>query len=273
MIKYYSIMKKKVFENIMKKQIIILAGLLLSASIMCGCGSTVPDLTEEESAMITEYATNLIVKHSEISSRELLSAEELEVGILEEAADRERQIRQKEIEQAYLNSLEEEAGKMEEAESDASDGGNSGSSEAAMQQKSMAEFLGESSFSIDYVSHKICNSYPDAESDDIFMAMDAAPGKVFCVVSFQVKNQTSQDQELNMLNKKERFTLRVDGSQTITAQSTLLMDDLSSYVGTIPANDSRELVLVFEVDEGISQIGSMELIMKDDSGENKVSLY
>ncbi len=261
----------KAWVLMMKKKFAILAGIMLSTSIICGCGSTVPDLTEEETAMITEYATNLVVKHSEISNRQLLGAKELEIGILEEAADRERQIRQKEIEKAYLNSLEVDAKEREEESKSSKDNGE-GNKDNAVSQKSMAEFFDENSFLIDYTSYSLCSSYPENEADNLFMAMDATAGKQLCVLHFQVKNQTEQSQELNMLNKKERFTLRLDDGQTISAQSTLLMDDLSSYVGTVEAGNTKELVLIFEVEEGVSQMDNMELIMKDSFGENKVPL-
>ena len=50
------------------------------------------------------------------------------------------------------------------------------------------------------------------------------------------------------------------------------LDDLSSYAGTIPANGEEEMVLVFEVPDSVSQMGSMELIMRDQSGENTLML-
>ena len=66
----------------MKKRI---CGILLIiwSAVLCGCNSEVPDLTEEQTALITEYATNLLVKHSELSERNLLSTTELEQGIIE----------------------------------------------------------------------------------------------------------------------------------------------------------------------------------------------
>ena len=102
--------------------------------------------------------------------------------------------------------------------------------------------------------------------------MDATEGKQLCIVKFSVKNELSSDQELDMYAKQGRFTLRMDDGTTVSAQSTLLMDDLSSYAGTIPANGEEEMVLVFEVPDSVSQMGSMELIMRDQSGENTLML-
>jgi hypothetical protein len=52
--------------------------------------------------MITEYATNLLVKHSEISDRSLLSETELTLGEQEEAEARVRKEKADEIAESYL---------------------------------------------------------------------------------------------------------------------------------------------------------------------------
>ena len=67
----------KVAVSYMKKAMYGIWGIVLAAGLLSGCNSDIPDLTEEESALITEYATNLLVKHSELYDRNLLSASEL----------------------------------------------------------------------------------------------------------------------------------------------------------------------------------------------------
>lgn len=256
----------------MRRYVCKIAGVLFASMLLCGCGSKIPDLTEEQTALITEYATNLIVKHSELSDRELLSDTQLEAGIAKEAEDRERQLRADEIAEAYLNK---EAGMTEGAGEDENNDGNTASADGnidAVPSLTMAEFFAEDDFSIDYTSYELCASYPETDSEDFFMAMDATAGHQLCVVKFQVQNTTSFEQELDMLGKKGRFTLKTADGETIQAQSTMLLDDLSSYRGTIAANESEEMVLVFEVADDVSQMDSMQLIMRDESGENVISL-
>lgn len=252
----------------MKKYVYGICGLI-AAAVLCGCGNEIPDLTEEQTALISEYATNLIAKYSIISDRDLLSGTELEAGIQAEEEAKERKRKEEEIAAAYLNSdLETSEGNEEEVQEDASPKENV----ASAPQKTISEFFEESDFSIDYSSYELCDSYPEEDSDGVFMAMDATAGHQLCVVKFQVQNITSSDQEFDMFSKNGRFTLMTDDGETISAQSTMLLDDLSSFKGTIPADDNQELVLVFEVAGGLEQMESMQLIMKDDSGENTISL-
>ena len=252
----------------MKKNVCRVMGILLLGVMLSGCNVDVPDLTEEESALITEYATNLIVKHSELSDRNLLSTTELEIGIQQEAEARELKIKADEIADAYLNK---DIAMIEGADSESVDGESGSSSQsAAAPSYTISEFFEQSDFWVEYSSYELCDSYPDDEG--VFMAMDATPGHQLCVVKFQVQNVSASEQEFDMSSKKGRFTLLTGDGEKLSAQSTMLLNDLSSYRGTIAANAAEEMVLIFEVEEGISQMGSMQLIMKNGSGDNTIVL-
>jgi len=236
--------------------------------LLCGCNSNVPDLTPEQTALISEYATHLLVKHSELSERNLLDGRELEEGIAIEEQERERQLKAEEIAQTYLNA---EVEMVEGAESD-EDSENEESQNEVIPTQTIAEFLGEDNFVIDYNSYELCESYPADNSDEFYMAMDATPGNQLCVVKFSVKNVMAEDNEINMIGKKGNYLLRMNNGDTVFAQATMLLDDLSSYKGTIAGNATEQMVLVFEVDDTITQMESVELVMKSESGENIIPL-
>ncbi len=249
----------------------ILCLLLVSAMLMllCGCNSDVPDLTPEQAALISEYATHLLVKHSELSDRNLLNEKELEEGIIAEAEERERKIKADEIAQSYLNKEVEmiDGAVMEEEDGDA------GEDLEVVPMQAIGEFFGEDRFTIDYSSYELCKSYPAEGEEEFFMAMDATVGNQLCVVKFSVRNVTSQDSEFNMIGKNSKYMLQTADGETIPAQATLLLDDLSSYKGTIAANATEQMVLVFEVDDSVTQMDSSQLVMKNNGGgENVVPL-
>ena len=254
-------------ECIMKKHIVFICTIAMSI-MLCGCGGAIPEMTDTETAVITEYATNLLVKYSTLSDRALLNEKELEEGILEEAAERERLLKVKELENMYLNGTVE----VETEQNDLQEG-ESGTAEVSPEpQLSVDEFFTEGNFSIDYSSYILCKSYPETDEEEFFVAMDATPGNQLCIVKFNVSNLTASDQALDMYAKRGRFSLKLEDGSTVSAQSTLLMDDLSTYAGTIPAGASEELVLVFEVSDSVAQMGNMKLIMKDQNGENTLTL-
>lgn len=254
----------------MKKYKYLLINIVFFSGLLCGCGSSIPEMSQTQEAVVTEYATNLLVKYSPLGDRALLNAEELEVGIAKEAEELEQLMKTKELEKAYLDAAEN--GETLTDEPKQSENVSSEATVEVVPQKSVSEFFAENSISIDYVSYSLCDSYPENSTEDFFMAMDATAGNQLCVVKFSVKNLSGTEQSLNMLNKKGRFSLQIDGGQAIQAQATLLMDDLASYAGTLPANGEEQLVLVFEVPDSMAQIGSMNLIMSDSSGENILTL-
>lgn len=252
----------------MKKNICRVLGILLAGVVLSGCNVDIPDLTEEESALITEYATNLIVKHSELSDRDLLSATELEIGIQQEAEARELKIKADEIAEAYLNK---DIAKIEAMDSKSADSESTSLSQGvATPSYTVSEFFEQNDFWVEYSSYELCDSYPD--DDGVFMAMDATPGHQLCVVKFQVQNVSASEQEFDMFSKKGRFTLLTGEGEKISAQSTMLLNDLSTYKGTIAANASEEMVLIFEVGDNVSQMGTMQLIMKNGNGDNTITL-
>lgn len=249
----------------MKKRICVIL-LITWAVVLCGCNSEIPDLTEEQTALITEYATNLLVKHSELSERNLLSKTELEQEITEEEEARERKNKADEIAQTYLSN--------DDKGDEAAMGEDQGNAENAVviPSKTISEFLGESNFEIEYDTYELCSSYPEAGNEEFYMAMDATPGHQLCVVKFHVQNLTSDEQYFDMLSRKGRFILRTSDGEKISSQATMLLNDLSSYRGNISGSTTEQMVLLFEVEEGITQMANTELVIKTDDGENVFSL-
>lgn len=252
----------------MKKCICLLA-IIVFAAALCGCNANVPDLTPEQTALISEYATHLLVKHSEISDRNLLDEAELEKGIVLEAEEKERKEKADAIAQTYLNA---EVKKVEDADTDNEQEREEEQSEM-MPSQTIAEFVGEDSFVIDYASYELCESYPSGAEEDLYIAMDATPGNQLCVVKFSVSNVSGQDCELDMIGKKSKYIMHMADGSNVMAQSTMLLDDFSSYKGNIAGNATEQMVLVFEVDDSVTEMGNAQLIIKNDSGEKTVSLY
>ena len=251
----------------MKKSISMLMVMALSV-LLCGCNSEVPDLTPEQTALISEYATHLLVKHSELSDRNLLSESELEEGIAIEAQERERKLKADEIAQTYLNANAKTSDSVTPDEEP--EGGEYQSQ--VLPSQTIAEFYGEDSFTIDYHSYELCESYPASGEEEFYMAMDATSGNQLCVVKFTVQNVTAQDCEFDMIGKKGNYVLQTADGKAIPAQATMLLDDLSSYRGVIAGNATEQMVLVFEVSDTMTRMDSAQLVMKNESGENVISI-
>ena len=236
----------------MKKTTISIMMVLTISILITGCGTNIPNLSEDQTELVTEYAAGLLIKYNSIPSRSLLNDAQLEAEEKKEAEEREKERKKEEAAKAYLESQ------------DAAKSKNKKENSNTVENKSpvisdLATFYGIEGFTISYSGYQLCQSYPDESRDDYFLAMDATEGKQLCILQFNVTNTAGEDKQFDMFEKKPLFYLSIDGKDKIPVQLTLLLDDLSSYKGTITASNSEQMILVFEIDGSLSQLGTMEL--------------
>lgn len=246
----------------MKKSIIL---MLISAMTvgLVGCGQLVemPELDDEQTAMVTEYAAGLILKNNKGYEGNYLDEDELAEQESIEAEERAKQREMDEAAARYL-ALKENAKKNKENES--SKGSDSESKPAEPVEQAVgnvAEFYGMSGFDVAYTGCEICDSYPSS-GEDLLMAMDATAGKDLYVLSFSVTNNSPEPQNFDMFYRNPNFYLVTGSGEKIHYQATLLLDDMAAYSGDLESGVPTPMVLIFEVPEGTDSQGT-SLYMKN----------
>lgn len=232
-----------------------MAGIIL---LLTGCGlDPMPDLTADESAMISEYAVGVLIKH-DINAGKLASDYEIA-----EADRHEAELQAKMEEMRRLKAEKEQ----NETESSGSQTGE-GQIEAAQPVfEGIAQFYGLDGFQIDYTGYQICDSYPESNdvTDKVF-AMDASEGKKLLVLQFVAANNTSEDKELDMFDANPRFRVAVNNGKPENVLSTMLLDDLAMYKDVVPAQTGVPLILVKEIPaEEAGSIQTISLVCKNES--------
>ena len=205
---------------------------------LTGCGNSfdaMPNLTEEESRLIAEYAASILIKHDKnagnwqvIRRLRLLMKERPHCGP---------------IQRRFQALLEDETEETSEEGQENSTSEERPSEPVAAAFEGIAQFCGLDGFRIEYVGHSICDSYPPADSEELVFAMDATAGNLLLVLQFVAENTTAEDLELNTLDRNIRFRISVNDGEMSNALSTLLLDDLASYKEVVPAGTSVTLVL------------------------------
>lgn len=250
--------------------------VLILSTVFTGCGALVdlPKMDEEQTALVTEYAAGLILKNNEAFKSGLLDDDELALEATKEAEARERERKIKEAAQQYIANSQN-AGKKDKDNGDNSSGtdGGSGSQSAPVEQSvdNVASFYGLDGFNVSYKGYELTDSYPSG-GEDMLMAMDASPGKQLCVINFDVTNTSAETSNFDMFYRKPNFYLVTDGGDKVHYQATLLLDDMAAYVGEIGPSETKQMVLVFEVDENVSSFGSLSLNVKNDSERGTMKL-
>lgn len=219
----------------MKKQWAKMSIVLALALSLMGCGNTIPEMTEEQSAMISEYAAGLLLSNMKSGQSKLVDDETL--AILEAEA----------AEKAKLEQEKAAAAAAKKEKETASDKDGEKEQNAPLAVIDIADFLGLKGMTIKYLGFEVTDSYTEGE-DELALAMDAIAGHKLVVVKFQLTNNEPEDCQCDVLSKNVYFKLDYGNGYKSTLM-TMLHSDLSLLDRTIPAGQSTEVVLLLQVKE------------------------
>ena len=221
----------------MRKTCTFLCGIM-AAALISGCGAQMPDLTQEETDLISEYAVGILLKYDKYHKSRLVDTLEYD-----------------EVAEEIPEESEEEVS-VEEPESPTSDAevvDVSQDVEPSAPPATIEEYYGIQGITFQYVGYDLTQSYPSsADGAALFFAMDATDGSQLLVLRFMATNVSSTDQTLNMLGIGARFRVSVNGGSSQNVLTTMLLDDMQTYNDIVPAGYSVELVSIVEVPQGTS---------------------
>ncbi|MBD5544949.1 MAG: hypothetical protein HDR01_12130 [Lachnospiraceae bacterium] len=245
----------------MKKKTKTLAVCCMAVMLMgvSGCGNAIPDMTEEQGAIVAEYAAGLLLKYDKNYTTRLVEKDEQA-----EEADSEA-----EAEELSAQDAEEtEEPSVSENEIEDEKDGVSGVAATV----NIGSFLGLGAVQVDYQGYEVVDSYAEGDDLDIAFAMNASPGAKLVVTKFLLTNTGSEEAACDILSKDVRFRIKY-GAETKNALITMLSDDLSVLNTTIPAGESITAVLIIEAKaEEAENLPELSLLIRyqDDSVETKL---
>ncbi len=219
--------------------------------LLTGCGVNYPELTAEEEVLVGEYAAKLLLKYDANNRSRLIVREELgeEDSVSEEKEEPQEQP------EVSLGEPEVVEPPIEYNEAP-----------PANMISSPEEFYELSEgISIDYLGMELCDSYPAEGQADSYFALDATEGKTLMVLKFKIENQAQSEQNVDLLTQNVLFRITANGGYTRNTLTTMLLDDMSTYVGTLGAGEAEEVVLLAEVDDDVANsISTLMLNLKND---------
>lgn len=249
------------------------AAVLLMGVFLTGCGNAIPEMTQEEQALVVEYAANELLKYDTGYETRLtleeLSREPLEDAVQEAAEEKvpeEEMEASKSAEDGSKAASEDKGGSLpDEVEVIDNTAGE------AVLDISMEEFLKLEGAELTYTGCEVTDSYPsEKKEDEFFFFMSATEGKKLLVLKFELTNISDGELALDMAKTDTRYKIIADGEEK-NALTTLLLNDLAYYQGTVEPGQSVELVLVGEVSEG-EKAESLQLKMKSVDNSATISL-
>lgn len=242
-----------------KKRVVCGALLCAMTLTMTACGNVIPDLTEEESQRIGEYAAVTLLKY-DANNRSRLVDPDIVIAKLEKDAAKEA--RRQENAQTEEQPSETTASEIETptAQEDIT--------------TSLEDFFGlAEGVTLTYEDYQIADSYPEDGSTDEFFALDASVGKKLLVLRFALTNGSAQEESIDFLNTSSRYIITVNDSTRGNALTTMLPNDMSTYTETLAPGETQELVLLLEVNEDVAgAIQNISLRLKNASNEYTIQL-
>lgn len=245
-------MKMGIGEMKKKNIAAVLTVVFLSVGLT-GCGENViPDMTEEQVKTVGEYVAFTLMKYDANHRSRLVDLEELEAKAT--------------IPPATPEPTKPPQGMGEVDNTPIKD------SSSNVNSYSMEEVLGfPEGVVVNPVGQSICDSYPEDGND--FFSLNAAEGKKLLVLKFEITNNSGQEQKLDVLSSETVFKVTVNGEYTRRALTTILVNDMATFVGTLPAGGKTEAVILVEMDaERASNINSISFNLKNDAKTYTIQL-
>lgn len=222
----------------------VLGLFAMSAMLLTGCIDAMPELTAEQSDIITEYAAGLLLKYSPNYNYRIADEEEVLAAMA---------ARQEAAEPETAAETEPETD-IVQAEGEANQ--NTSPTEAETETEAeqiqfvadldFAAELGIDDLIIRYQSFEICSAYP---GDNTGFSVDAAQGKKLLVMHFDMEGLPEEDVDCNLFDYEIKMRVNINDTGSTSVLSTLIPNDLGTYMDIVPAGEIVDVVAVAEIDD------------------------
>lgn len=225
----------------MKKKMIVTT--VVTALLLTGCGYSVPDLSKLDNRKASEYLAGELLKHD---------------SSYQYALDYDHSILEPTPVPTVAPTPVPSADSKKNDPNATDNGDEGGSEEPAMQEVALSDIFGVSGTEVTFVSSGIKSSLGEE-----YAYYRASKGKKLLLAYFRIKNTGKEDKTVNLSDGKIQYQLLVDGASAGNLQRTIAQGDMQYFKQNIKAGKSKQGILVFEVDKGLSINNASIAIVKD----------
>lgn len=216
---------------------------MIACLLLSGCGANMPELTQEQTNRVVQYAAEILLKYDRNYDSGLMSEEEMAQQIRKQITPTPT---------PAPENIDDEQQNTEQAENDIPDD-LIGTAEDTADHRTIAEFFALDGVDISYAGYDILASYPENETDEWYFAMDAVEGDKLLILKFHVTNISQEAVSVDLLNMTPRFRVFIGDGPQINAATTLLTDDLKTLQTTLQPSEGVDEVVVVEITDEEAQ--------------------
>lgn len=213
------------------------------------------NLSKDDEKLVVDYAANVVLKHDRNYQNKIEN-----VTIEPET-------------ETVWHSEEENTTTATENNNNNNNNNSNGESETTVLnvETDLNSILKLEGLDVTYYDYVVTSTYP--QEQNLSFVINAASGNNLIVVKLNVKNTTSSDISLNMLNKKIKFKGIFNSQVKTNCQTTMLGSAFNTFSGTIKASETKEMVLIFEVSKNsLQNISTIKLEITNDEDSETIIL-
>ncbi len=236
----------------MNKKIILSIVLLCVCMGFCGCSLMEP-VSDKDMDAIAAYSAKMVAKYN--------TKQKDGVVFIDESDELKSMAKEKEKEKAKANTTNS-------TNSSKSSNSTSGNATQTTPPVALAAALGKNGVDFAFQGVEVKDSYTTNVYD-----MSPNPGSKFLVMKFKATNTSGQDANIDILSLSPKFKATINGSANANNDLTLMPEDLSTFKGTLKANESRDLIILFQFkDADLSNIQGTSLKCTVNGSTNDIIL-
>lgn len=236
----------------MKSSRLKIGALVLTMSlVMGGCGEKPYKLTDNEEAIIVNYAAHVVSKYNKRQPDGL-------ANVVSSESDK-------------TSETETETQKTSTDDKTQSASTEKGQQDQTKQKttETLTKALGLDGLTASYKGVEITNSYTEPK----YYSLDATSGNTFLIIHITLENKTDKAIDCDLISGNPVFTAVINDSVTVEANTTILLNDLGTYQATIVAGASTNTVLLFEIPaDQITSVEQLELKIEMNGTSSDVEL-
>jgi len=265
----------------------LLGMTVMVALLLTGCVDNMPDMTKEQSELVAEYAAGLLLKYSpnyeygladdDVLAEDETIAEETETAVEEssvEESSTEKATESTKVEETEpVTEIEIHVG-ADKTEPDVLYIPINNTEKVELKENpyevELAEVINAADMGVRYTHYELCSEYPSGSSDSGF-TVQPQEGKKLLVIHFELENKAEDTLSCDLFDSGIRMKVNLNDKGFQKTMSTLLMNDITTYIEEIKVGASTDVVTVMEVDiASEEEIASLNLLME--CGENRSAL-
>lgn len=231
-----------------KRKSLLSVVLLAGALVLTGCGEEPYELQDNERAIIVNYAAHIIAKYNVKQPegyRYVFPKAE------DEAEETEEQPQETQTEENQTEDTQTEETQTEDMQTDTPTDSDDASDGEEAPAVTLSEALGLKGIQAVYTGAELTSRYDSIIPD---------AGKKLLILHVTLQNQTAKARKCDILSLLPVFRAKVNGTEDVTSELTILPENLSTWEEKIPAGGSADTIILFQVKEdAVTSVEQLEL--------------